>query len=689
MYRPFTRQAAALMLLASFIFASLPIAAQTAPAKGQNIGIDIAGMDTSVKPGDDFFSYTNGGWFKSTEIPGDRSSLGIFQGIAAEVSNRNAALITEAAKSNTPEAKMVADYYNAFMDEKTIEERGLEPVKADLAAAAAVKDKAQLSALLGSQLRADVDPLNATNFYTDRLFGLWVSADFNDPKNNVGYLLQGGLGMPDRDYYTGTDERTVDLQKKYRTHIAKVLTMANIADAEAKAERIYGLESKIAKTHASREDSLNVSTANNPWKLADFDKAAPGMDWKAYFKSAELSKQPMIMVWHPAAIKGSSALVASEPLETWKEYLAFRALERYAGLLPKAFADEAFNFQGRELSGARQQSPRQRRAINSTSNALGDVVGKMYTAKYFPASAKTEIRTLVQNIINAFRQRIDKIDWMSPETRAKAKAKVDTLYVGVGYPDKWKSYDGLKIASDDAVGNLQRISHYNYQRALGKLGKPVDKAEWWMNAQTVNAVNYPLQNAMSFPAAILNPPFFDATADPVANYGSIGSVIGHEISHSFDATGSKFNAEGKLQDWWTPEDLKHFEKAGKMLAAQFDKYEALPGLFVNGKLTLDENIADLAGLAAAYDGYRAAYGGKEAPTINGLTGDQRFFIAFGQAHRAKMRPELLRQIVTTDGHSPDEFRAQIVRNLDSWYTAFDVKPGEKLFLVPDQRVKIW
>ena len=690
MFRTYSKRLVAFVLLANFVLWSVPVSnAQTAAAAAQNIGIDVAGMDTSVNPGDDFFSYTNGGWYKMTEIPADRSSLGIFQGIANEVSIRNTALITEAAKATTPEARMVGDYYTAFMDEKTIEDRGLEPIKADLTAVAAIKDRSQMSALLGSQLRADVDPLNATNFNTDRLFGVWVSADFNDPKTNVPYLLQGGLGLPDRELYLGTDERSVDIQKKYRTHIATVLKLANIADAEAKAERIFDLEQKIARTHVSREDSLNVSLANNPWKVADFDRAAPGIDWKAYFKAAELDKQRMIMVWHPGAIKGISALAASEPLDTWKDYMAFRSIERVAGLLPKAFADEAFNFQGKQLSGARVQSPRTRRGITSTSNALGDLVGKMYTAKYFPASAKTEIQTLVKNIISAFRLRIDKIDWMSPETRAKAKAKVDTLYVGVGYPDKWKSYDGLKIAPDDAVGNVQRVSFYSYKRALSKLGKPVDKAEWWMNAQTVNAVNYPLQNAMSFPAAILLPPFFDPTADPVANYGSIGSVIGHEISHSFDATGSKFNAEGKLQNWWTPEDLKHFEEAGKMLAAQFDTYEALPGLNVNGKLTLDENIADLAGLAAAYEGYRAAYGGKEAPTINGLTGDQRFFIAFGQAHRAKMRPELLRQIVTTDGHSPDEFRAQIVRNLDSWYAAFNVKPEQKLYLAPDQRIKIW
>lgn len=684
MYKTTIKRSVALTLLVSIALWAAPVR-----TLGQNIGIDVAGMDRSVDPGDDFFAYTNGTWFKSTEIPADRTSLGIFQGIANEVNKRNADLITEAARSNTPEARMVADYHAAFMNEQGIESRGLDPVKADLAAIAGIKDKAQLSSLLGSQLRADVDPLNATNYYTDRLFGLFVSADFNNPKVNVPYLLQGGLGLPDRDFYLGTDADSVELQDKYRTHIANVLTLAKIDGGEAMAARIFDLEKQIAETHGTREDSGNVAKANNPWKTADFAKAAPGIDWKAYFKASGLSSQKMIMVWHPTAIKGTSALVGSVPLDRWKEYLAFRAIERWAGLLPKAFADESFNFNGKVLSGARQQRPRGVRAINATSNALGDVVGKMYTDKYFPAKAKADIRDLVKNIIAAFRQRIDKIDWMSPETRAKAKAKVDTLYVGVGYPDKWRSYAGLKISADDALGNAQRVSLFNYKYALSKIGKPVDKAEWWMNAQTVNAVNYPLQNAMSFPAAILNPPFFDMNADPVANYGSIGSVIGHEISHSFDATGAMFDADGKLNNWWTAADLQQFQDAGKMLAAQFDKYEPLPGLFINGKLTLDENIADLAGLAAAYDGYRAAYGGKEAPTIDGLTGDQRFFIAFGQAHRAKMRPETLRAIVMTDGHAPDEFRANIVRNLDSWYTAFGVKPQTRLFLEPRDRVKVW
>ena len=680
----YVKKAAAISLLAAMMLWAVPFA-----AFGQASGIDIAGMDRSVNPGDDFFSYANGSWVKSAEIPGDRSSLGIFHGIAAEVSKRNAALITGAAKSDNADAKMVSDYYSAFMDEQGIESRGMTPIKAELSQIAALKDKAQLARFFGSQLRADVDPLNSTNFYTDRLFGLFVSANFNDPKRNVPYLLQGGLGMPDRDFYLETDERSTGIQDKYRAHIAAVLTLANVPDAQAKAASIYDLEHKIAEQHAGRDESSDVYKANNPWKMADFGKNAPGLDWAAYFKAAGLSGQPMVMVWHPGAIKGIAALVGSEPVERWKDYLTFRTIERASPLLPKAFADESFNFNRKELYGVRMQSPRALRAVNNTSGALGDLVGKMYSDEYFPAKSKAAIQELVKNIITAFRARIDRIDWMSPETRAKAKAKVDTLYVGVGYPDKWRSYAGLKITRDDALGNAQRVSSFDYKYALSKLSQPVDKGEWWMTAQTVNAVNLPLQNALNFPAAILNPPFFDVNADPVVNYGSIGSVIGHEISHSFDATGALFDAEGKLQNWWTPQDLQHFQDASKMLAAQYDTYEPIPGLHIRGKQTLDENIADLAGLAAAYDGYRAAYGGKEAPTVDGLTGDQRFFVAYGQAHRGKMRPETLRAIIMTDGHAPDQYRADTVRNNDAWYSAFKVEPGQKLYLAPDARVKVW
>ncbi|HEX2639124.1 MAG TPA: M13 family metallopeptidase, partial [Pyrinomonadaceae bacterium] len=480
-----------------------------------------------------------------------------------------------------------------------------------------------------------------------------------------------------------------ELQEKYRTHIAAILKLANIADADTKAARIYDLEHKIAETHANRVESADVHKANNPWKLSEFATKAPGIDWTSYFKAAGLSGQPMIMVWHPGAVTGISALVGSSPLDVWKEYLTFRTLDRSAGLLPKAFADENFSFYRKELFGVPQQRAREQRAIQAASNALGDVVGKMYADKYFPPKAKTEIQMLVKNIVAAFGKRIDSLSWMTPETKAKAKAKLSTLYVGVGYPDHWRSYAGLKILPNDALSNAQRLSLFNYKWSLSKLNKPVDKTEWWMTPQTVNAVNLPLQNALNFPAAILNPPFFDMNADPVENYGSIGATIGHEISHSFDDTGSQFDAYGKLLNWWTPQDFEHFQAASDKLAAQYDTYEPLPGLHLNGKQTLGENIADVAGLSAAYDAYRAAYGGKEAPSAQGLTGDQRFFVAFGQSWRGKMRPETMRVIVQTDGHSPDEYRADTVRNIDAWYTAFNVKPGEKLYLSPEARVKVW
>ena len=674
---------AALVVLASFVLS-------TVPARGQSsAGIDVAGMDKSVNPGDDFFSYVNGGWLKATEIPGDRTSFGAFDVIFDEVSKRTADLIKAAAKSSNAEERMVGGYYAAYLNEDAIEKRGLEPIKGELSDINAIRDKAELSRILGSQLRADVDPLNATNFYTDRLFGVFVSADFNNPTKNVPYLLQGGLGMPDRDNYISTDEHNKDLQAKYRAHIAAILRLANVADADAKAQRIYDLETKIAQVHATREESGDVHKANNPWKLSDFSSKAPGIDWNGYFKAAGLSSEPMIMVWHPNAVTGISALVASEPLDLWKEYMTFRILDRSAGLLPRAFADENFNFYRKQLFGVPQQRPREQRAINAASGALGDVVGRMYVENYFPPKAKTEIQTLVKNIVAAFGKRIDAITWMTPETKAKAKAKLGTLYVGVGYPDKWRSYAGLKISPDDALGNSQRIGLFNYKYQLSKLRQPVDKTEWWMTPQTVNAVNLPLQNALNFPAAILLPPFFDMNADPVENYGSIGGVIGHEISHSFDASGSQFDAEGKMVNWWTPADYDHFKAASQKLADQYDQYEPLTGLHLNGKQTLDENIADVAGLSAAFDAYRMAYGGKEAPSAKGLTGDQRFFVAFGQSWRGKMRPETLRVIVMTDGHSPDEYRADTVRNIDAWYKAFNVQPGAKLYLAPDARVKVW
>ncbi len=677
-------------LLALSGAAAIGSAIACAPPAAKAPAVDVAGMDRSIKPGDDFYGYANGGWMKATVIPPDRAVYASFTIIEEEVSKRTVDLIQEAGKARAVEgspAAMVGAYYDAWMNEEAIEKRGLEPIRADLDEIAAITDRKSLARMLGAGLRADVDALNNTDFYTNRPFGLWVSPDFAHPERNVGYLLQGGLGMPDRDNYRNTDPKAVELQGKYRDHVVATLKLAGVPDAEARAGRIYGLEQKIADVHVSRTDSVDVLKANNPWPLPEFSKRAPGLDWPAYFEAAGLSGQPMLMVWHPPATAGIAALAGSQPLETWKDYLTFHAVNRASPLLPKAFAEEWFRFYGTALTGAEKPRDRWKRAVSAASTALGDDVGQLYVARYFPASSKAEAEAMVQNIIAAFGRRIDALEWMSPDTRRKAKAKVASLYVGVGYPDHWRDYSGLEIRRDDPLGNARRSEVFDYRWNLSKLGKPVDRHAWFMTPQTVNAVNLPLQNGMNFPAAILNPPFFYPGGDPVRNYGAIGSVIGHEISHSFDDQGAQFDADGRLANWWTPEDLAHFQEVAAKLVAQYDAYVPLPGLHVNGKLTLSENIADVAGVSAAYDGYRAAF--PKAPELDGFSGDQRFFIGFGQAWRSKDRPEALRNQVITDGHTPAEFRADTVRNVDPWYAAFDVRPGQTLYLAPEARVRVW
>ncbi|HEY7791145.1 MAG TPA: M13 family metallopeptidase, partial [Vicinamibacterales bacterium] len=436
-------------------------------------------------------------------------------------------------------------------------------------------------------------------------------------------------------------------------------------------------------------ESEDIHKANHLWTLADFPKRAPGLDWPAYFQAAGLDRVARIDVWQPSGITGEAALVGHEPIAAWKDLLVFHTLNGAASVLPKAYADLSFDFYGRTLQGTPQQRERAKRAVDSTSAALGDAVGQLYAEKYFPASSKAAAQAMVKNLIAAFRAGIRNLAWMSPATKARAEGKLDTLIVGVGYPDRWRDYSALVIKPTDPLGNRERVMAFEYEYAKAKIGKPIDPHEWWMTPQTVNAVNLPLQNALNFPAAMLQPPFFDPSADPAANYGAIGAIIGHEISHSFDNTGADFDAEGRLHNWWTPADLAHFEAATAALAKQYDGYEVLPGLHVNGKQTLGEDIADVSGLTASYRAYHLSPAGQSARAIDGLTGDQRFFIAFGQAWRSRTREAALRQELATDVHAPDRVRAEAVRNLDPWYTAFDVKAGEKLYLAPDQRMPIW
>ena len=679
------------MLCGSSAWAVTP-APTSPPAGNRPSGIDLAGIDHAVKPGDDFFRYANGDWLKTVQIPADRSSTGSFLKIFELTEQHTADLIRNAGASHPAagsNARKIADYYAAYMNEAGIQKSGLTPLKPELSAIGAIASKDDLARVLGSRLRADVDPINATNFHTEHLFGLFVTQGLEDPSRNVAYLLQGGLAMPSRDYYLSSDPHMAAFRDKYRAYVAALLQQAGIADAAAKADTVLALETKIARAQESLIDSQDVHKANNLWTMADFARKAPGLDWAAYFKAAGLDGQKQIDVWQPSATAGLAALVASEPLAAWKDLLTFHTLDAAAPLLPKAYADLSFDFYGRTLQGTPEQQPRWKRAVGATNSDLGDAVGQLYVKKYFPASSKAEVQQLVKHLIAAFDERLDTLGWMTPATRAKAKEKLVTLKVGVGYPEKWRDYASLEVSADDPLGNHLRAEKHEYEHQLAKLGRPVDRGEWWMTPQTVNAVNLPLQNALNFPAAILQAPFFDPKADAAANYGAIGAIIGHEISHSFDNTGADFDAQGKLENWWTPADEAHFKSATQQLARQFDQYEALPGLHVNGEQTLGEDIADVSGLTIAYLAYHKSLGGKPAPVIDGLSGDQRFFLAFGQAWRSKMRDAALRQRLATDVHAPAQFRALTVRNLDAWYPAFDVKPGEKLYLAPDQRVKIW
>jgi endothelin-converting enzyme/putative endopeptidase len=655
-------------------------------------GIAVANMDTSIKPGDDFYRFANGGWLARNEIPADRAGIGVFSALADRSSKNIAAIIEEEAKSGAsggPNARKIADLYNAYMNEAAIETLGMKPLQPYLAEIAAIHNQHDLAIALGKTLRADVDLLNNAVFSTPNLFGLWVAPGFADSDHYMPYLLQGGLQMPSRDYYLDQSQHMKDLRIQYVTHVAAMFRYAGFDDAANRAAHVINLERTIAETHISLADIENIAKANNLWSRADFAAKAPGLDWDAYFEAAGLSQQQQFMVWTPTALTGESALVASTPIDTWKDWLTLHFLEAHAGVSPRALAQEQFSFFGTILSGIQQEPPRWKLGVILVNADLGDAVGQIYAQKYFSPEAKAQAQAMVVNLIAAYHKRLDALTWLAPATRAEAHAKLDTLYVGIGYPETWKDYSAYEVRPDDAFGNSWRAPLWEYHRQIDRIGKAVDRHEWSMTPQTINAVNLPLQNALNFPAAILQPPFFDPQAPAVSNYGAIGAIIGHEISHTFDAEGSAFDSKGRVRNWWTADDHAHFEQQATKLEKQYDAYEPFPGVHVNGKQTIDENIADLGGVAAAYDGYRASLQGAESAAQDGFTGDQQFFIAYGQNWGSKAREAALRRQVLTDGHSPGQYRADIVRNSDAWYKAFDVKPGENLYLAPDDRVRIW
>ena len=689
-----THRRAAAFLLAGAIAAGLSCTRRSdkkSTTVAAESDVDLKGMDASIAPGDDFYDYANGSWMKAASIPADKAYFGVISELADSVRQRLRTLIEESAgqgSAKSEDSRKIGEFYSSFMDEAAIEAKGIGPLKPEFDIIAAVADRKALARVIGSQLRADVDALNSTNFETDHLFGIWITQGLTDPSRTYSYLLQGGLGLPDRDYYISSAPKMADLRKQYEAHIGAMFRLAGFSDPAARAERVFALETKMAQTHATRVESEDVRGAVS-WTRSDLAAKASGLDWEVALEAAGLKDAPVLIIWHPKAIRGLAALATGEPLDSWKDWLVFHAISRSAAWLPKAFGEESFRFFGTTLSGTPQIRPRWQRGMDFTSRALGEVAGKLYIERHFPAASKAKVQAIVADLMTAFGKRIDALAWMSPETKAKATAKLSKLRVGVGYPDKWRDYSRLEIRKGDAYGNWERAGLFAYHQQLEKLHQPIDRGEWWMTPQTVNAVNLPLQNALNFPAAYIQPPYFDPNADAAYNYGSMGATIGHEISHSFDDQGSQFDGEGRLVNWWTKEDFGHFKAAGEALAKQFDGYKPFPDVAVNGHQTLSENIADVAGLLAAYDAYKLSLQGKPDIVKNGFTGDQRFFISFGQSWRGKVRDEALRRQLATDGHAPNQYRALTVRNLDAWYEAFSVKAAQKLFLEPAKRVRVW
>jgi len=655
-------------------------------------GIVVANMDPSVAPGNDFFSYANGGWVARAVIPADRASVSAFSRLSDISDRRSAALIEGVTKSQPApgsDARKIADLYNAYMETAAIDRRGLAPLRARLAAIAAIRTRTDLAHVLGESLRADVDALNNTNFHTPNLFGMWVAPGFHDPAHYDAFLLQGGLELPNREYYLANSAAMRALRAQYPRQIAALLGLEGLSEPAARAARVLALEQAIAATHWSLAEDEDMQRADNPWSAADFAAKAPGLDWPAFFRAAGLGHVARFIVWQPSAFTGEAALVGSQPLQAWKDWLDYHLIEDYADVLPRAVRQQDFAFFGQQVQTTPQQRPRWQLAVAEVNSDLGDAVGKLYAQRYFPPAAQAAAQAMVANIITAFHRRLTSLTWMDPATKAEAQAKLNALYVGIGYPETWRDYSKLAIRPGDAFGNAWRAAafEYDYQRSL--LGSAVDRKQWHMEPQTVNALNLPLQVALNFPAAILQPPFFDPQAPAAVNYGGIGAVIGHEVSHTFDTEGSAFDATGRLRNWWKPADLAHFKASTARLAAQMSAYRPFPDLAVNGPQTLGEDIADVAGLAAAYAAYHASLHGQPGPSQQGFTADQQFFIAFGQDWAQKIRPAALRRQILTDEHAPARYRADSVRNADAWYAAFPVRPGQALYLAPADRIRIW
>ncbi len=650
-------------------------------------GLDGAGYDRKVRPQDDLFRFVNGEWLRTTEIPPDRSNYGAFTALDDKAQADLRALIDEAAASaNRPkgsDAQKVGDFYGSFMDTARADQLGIEPLRTELARIDAIADKQALVTYLGA-----IQSLGVS-----QPIGFYVAQDEKNTTAYIPIVTQSGLTLPDRDYYLKTEPKDVAIREKYVAYVSRIAVLAGLGDPVATAQRVLALETRLAGAQWTRVQNRDAVATYNKHSLESARALTPGLDWTAFFAAAGVDTQNVV-ISQPSFFTALGKAIDEVPLEDWKTYHKFKLVDDYAPALSAAFVDAHFDLHSRTLKGIKENRPRWKRGVEAVDRTMGEIAGRLYVERHFRPEAKQRMDELVANLIRAYEVSIDELEWMSPQTRRAARAKLAKFTVKIGYPSKWKDYSGLEIAANDLVGNLMRSAAVEHRRTVGKLGKPIDRTEWLMTPQTVNAYYYPPMNEIVFPAAILQPPFFNVAADDAVNYGAIGAVIGHEISHGFDDQGRRYDGDGNLRDWWTPEDEKRFKERASGLVAQYAKFNPIDDKHVNGELTLGENIGDLSGLAVAFRAYQLSLktspGGKPAAVIDGFTGEQRFFMGWSQVWRRKYRDEELRMRLVTDPHSPSEYRANgIVSNMNEFYRAFEVKEGDRLFRPEGERVRIW
>jgi len=647
-------------------------------------GVRLQNFDRKVRPQDDFYRYVNGAWLATTEIPADKSNYGLFAMLDDQAEKDLHAILEQAAaqKDATGDLQKVGAFYASFMDEARAEQLAMAPLDAELKRIDAIRTPRDLAAAIGHLQRIGVS----------QPFAYYVAIDEKNSSTYVSYLYQSGLGMPDRDYYLSDDAKMQEVRGRYRDFVRDLLRLAGATEVEATAasDRIVALEARLAKAQWTRVENRDANKTYNKHSVKELQTLTPRFDWRAFLEGAASFKVDDIVVNQPSFFREFGAAVGDVPLAQWREYLRYKLIDAYAPYLDSRFVNLDFDFNGRVLSGVTEIRPRWKRGVSTVESSIGEIAGKLYVERHFSEDAKQRVKALVSNLQRAYAEGIQNLEWMTPATKAQAQAKLAKFTAKIGYPDKWRDWSALQVNRDDLVGNVMRATIVVHDRDVAKLGGPIDRTEWLMTPQTVNAYYSPPSNEIVFPAAILQPPFFDVHADDAVNYGAIGMVIGHEISHGFDDQGRHYDGDGNLKGWWTDEDDREFRKRAAQLVKQFAAYSPLPGQYLNGELTLGENIADLAGVAMAHKAYKLSLNGKPAPKLDGFTGEQRFFIGLAQVWPRKYRDDEMRKRLLTDSHSPSEFRVNgTVVNQPEFIAAFDLKDGDKLFLPPDEQVKIW